>query len=160
LHWINAVAITSNGRYAVSGSHDRTLKFWDLNAAGLIRSLVGHTGTIHAVAISRDDRYALSGSADRTLRLWDLATGELVHCFTGHSGIVSAVAIFPDGRHALSGSYDRTLKLWDLNDRVCLATLPLESSPLAIAVGSDGRSILLGDRVGNVHHFQIHLGEG
>jgi WD40 repeat protein len=70
------------------------------------------------------------------------------------------VAIFPDGRHALSGSYDRTLKLWDLNDRVCLATLPLESSPLAITVGSDGHTILFGDRVGNVHHFQVHLGEG
>ncbi len=156
-HWINAVAITSNGRCAVSGSHDRTLKIWDLSTGSLMHSLVGHTDTIHAVAISPDDRYALSGSADRTFRLWDLATGEFLHSFGGHAGVVCALAVFPDGRNALSGSYDRSLRLWDLGKRACLATLPLESSPLSIAVSSDGHSVLLGDRVGNVHYFHIHF---
>jgi WD40 repeat protein len=70
---------------------------------------------------------------------------------------VSAVAICSDSRHALSGSDDRTLRLWDLEQRACRAIVPLESSPLAIALAPDGQTVVVGDRVGNVYNFQIHL---
>ena len=70
---------------------------------------------------------------------------------------MSAVAVTSDGRHALSASSDRTIRLWDIKDGVCLAMALLESSPLAIAVGRDGRTVLCGDRVGNVHHFHVHF---
>jgi WD40 repeat protein len=155
-HWINAVAITANGRFALSGSHDRNLKLWDLRTGQFIRSFVGHMDTVYAVAVAADNQHALSGSADRTVRFWDLTTGELLHSFTEHEGPVSAVAVCPDGRHGLSGSDDRTLRLWDLEERVCCGRAPLESAPMAIALAPDGRTVVVGDRVGNVHHFQIH----
>jgi WD40 repeat protein len=156
-HWVNAVAITPNGRWALSGSHDRTLKLWDLETGSLIRSFVGHTDSIYTVAVTPDGHIVLSGSADRTVRLWDLQTGRLLHTFAEHGGPVSAVVVCPDGRHALSGCDDRKLRLWDIERRVCRAMVPLESSPLAIAVGPEGRSVVVGDRVGNVHYFQIHV---
>ena len=56
-----------------------------------------------------------------------------------HAGPVSTVAICPDGRHALSGSDDRTLRLWNIEHRVCRAIVPLESSPLAIALAPTAR---------------------
>jgi hypothetical protein len=34
--------------------------------------------------------------------------------------------------------------------------VPLESSPVALAVAPDGRTVVVGDRVGNVHLFEIH----
>jgi WD40 repeat protein len=92
------------------------------------------------------------------MRLWDLATGQLLHSFCEHAGPVGAVAICRDGRHGLSGSDDRTLRLWDLQERSCRAMVPLESAALAIALAPDGRTIVVGDRVGNVHHFEIRLG--
>jgi len=156
-HSINAVATTSNGRCALAGTNDNSLELWDLRTDSLIRSLVGHTGTVHAVATTPDNRRALSGSADRTLLLWDVATGRILHSFTGHLGPVVVVAISPDGRRAISGSTDRTLRLWDLDERVCQAMVPLESSPVALAVAPDGRTVVVGDRVGNVHLFEIHV---
>ena len=155
--WVDAVATTSNGRCPLTGSHDGTLKLWDLRTGELIRSLVGHTDAVSAVAVSPDDHLALSGSADHTLRLWDLTTGQLLHSFTEHVGPVVAVAMSPDGRHSLSGSRDRTLRLWDLNERVCRAVAPLESAPLAIALASDSRTAVVGDRMGSVHNFHIVL---
>jgi WD40 repeat protein len=155
--WINAVATTSNSRCALAGAHDGILRLWDLRTGDLVRSLPGHTAPVHAVALARDNRHALSGSADRTLRLWDIGTGQLLHSFPEQGGPVIAVAICPDGRHALSGSRDRTLRLWDLEDRTCLAMAPLESAPQAIAVVPDGRAFVVGDRVGNIHHFGIHV---
>jgi WD40 repeat protein len=109
------------------------------------------------VALAPDERQALSGSADHTLRLWEVATGRLLHSFAEHTGPVISVAVCPDGRHVLSGSRDRTLRLWDLDERTCRAIVPLESAPQAIAVAPDGRAIVVGDRVGNIHRFEIRL---
>jgi WD40 repeat protein len=155
--WINAVATSSNGRCAFAGLQDRTLKLWDLYTGETIRSFLGHEDTIHAVALASDDRRALSGSADRTLRLWDVSTGQLLHSFTGHAGPVIAVSICPDGRFAVSGSRDRTLRLWDLEERTCQAVAPLESAPQAITAAPDGRAIVVGDRVGNIHYFRMRV---
>jgi WD40 repeat protein len=153
---ISAVALTSTGRCAFSGSNDGTLRLWDRHTGDLIRMLVGHAAAVHAVAVTPDDRNGLSGSEDHTLRLWSMASGELLHSFTEHEGPVTAVAICRDGRNAISGSRDRTIRLWDLEGRVCRAMVPLEGAPLAVAIAPDGRTLVVGDRVGNVHHFEIH----
>jgi WD40 repeat protein len=156
-HSISAVSVTSTGRCVLSGSYDGALQLWDRRTGKFIRSFVGHADSVNAVAVAPDDRHALSGSADGTLLLWRMATGELLHAFTEHGGPVTTVAICPDGRHALSGSRDRTLRLWDLEQRVCRAIVPLEGAPLAVALASDGRNVVVGDRVGNVHQFHVHF---
>jgi WD40 repeat protein len=66
------------------------------------------------------------------------------------------VSICPDGRHAVSGSRDRTLRLWDLEQRVCQAVVPLEGAPLSVALASDGKTMVVGDRLGNVYLFSLH----
>jgi WD40 repeat protein len=69
--WVLAVAITEDGRYAVSSSRDRTLKLWDLERGVVVRTLKGHKDAVLAVAVTPDGRYAVSGSRDATLRVWD-----------------------------------------------------------------------------------------
>jgi hypothetical protein len=155
-----AVAICPDGRRAFSGSRDRTLKLWDLETGQLLRTLTGHDGMVVAAAVGPDGRHGLSGSDDRTLRLWDLQTGQLLRTFVGHEGGVNTVAMSTNGRHGLSGSDDRTLRLWDQEMRVCRAIVPLEGAPVSVALGSDGQTIVVGDRIGNVHRFHIlSLGE-
>ncbi|MGA7075900.1 MAG: hypothetical protein WBZ42_05060, partial [Halobacteriota archaeon] len=74
---IYAVSITPDGRRAVSGSYDNTVRVWDVETGKCKRVLEGHTGTIYAVSITPDGRRAASGSRDHTVRLWDLETGSL-----------------------------------------------------------------------------------
>ena len=50
---VNAVAISSDGRRAVSGSDDKTLRIWDLETGQTHTTLQGHTDTVSAVAITR-----------------------------------------------------------------------------------------------------------
>jgi hypothetical protein len=75
-YWVIAVAITPDGRRAVSGSWDNTLRVWDLESGETIRILEGHTGRVSAMAITPDGRRVVSGSSDYTLRIWDLETGQ------------------------------------------------------------------------------------
>jgi WD40 repeat protein len=137
---VKAVAITPDGRLAVSASEDRTLKVWELASGGLERTLEGHSSRVTAVAITPEGLQAVSGSDDWTLKVWDLASGTLERTLQGHSGEVRAVAITPDGRKAVSASNDQTLKVWDLTSGGLQRTLEGHSDAVtAVAITPDGR---------------------
>jgi FOG: WD40 repeat len=86
--WVNAVALTPDGKIAISGSLDNTLKLWDLAQGRELHTLTGHNDWVTAVAITPDGKIALSGSGDNTLKLWDLAQGRELHTLTGHNDSV------------------------------------------------------------------------
>ena len=68
-----SVAFSKCGKYALTGSWDKTARLWDLhNLAAEPVVLQGHTDGIRSVAFSSDGKYALTGSDDYTVRLWDL----------------------------------------------------------------------------------------
>jgi Caspase domain/WD domain, G-beta repeat len=139
------VAITPDGRRALSSSKDKTLKLWDLDSGQELRTFSGHSDSVNAVAITPDGRRALSGSWDNTLKLWDLDSGQELRTFSGHSHSVNAIAITPDGRHSLSGSIDKTLRLWDLDSGRGLRTFSGYFSTVhAVAITPDGRRALSG----------------
>ena len=83
------MAVTPDGRRAVSGSADRTLKVWDLEQGALLATLEGHGAGVRAVAVTPDGRRAVSGSYDRTLKVWDLEQGALLATLEGHGAGVS-----------------------------------------------------------------------
>ena len=109
-----SVAVSPDGKYALSGSHDYTMKLWEIASGKAIRMFQGHTFWVNAVAFSQDGLYVLSGSDDRTLKLWDVASGKEVRTFQGHAATVNSGVFSPDGKYLLYGSYDKTLKLWDV----------------------------------------------
>jgi WD40 repeat protein len=110
---ITSIAISPDGRYAISASWDNTMKLWELSSGTEIRRFAGHTSTVSSLAFSSNGSFALSGSHDNTMKLWDVSNGVEVHSFVGHSYSISSVAFSPDGRYVYSGSGDRTLKMWD-----------------------------------------------
>ena len=74
-NWVTSVALTPDGRRAVSASWDETLRVWDVESGESLRTLSGHTNRITSVALTPDGRRAVSASRDNTLRVWDVETG-------------------------------------------------------------------------------------
>lgn len=124
-HTLTGVAVSSDGRWALTASTHWTTVFWrlgiarevtrvrlwDLRAGGLARTLVeeardlvhgGHVDAVRCVAISTDGSWGASGGEDRLIRLWDLGTGDLVASFTGESAI-TCTALSADGRLLVAG---------------------------------------------------------
>ena len=109
---VMSVAFAPDGRRALSGSTDRTLRLWDLETGKAIRTLTGHQGYVLDVSFAPDGRRALSAGADGTLRLWDLETGEELRRLEGGAGPAWAAAFSRDGRWAVSAGNDGVVRLW------------------------------------------------
>ena len=141
-----AVALSPDGRRALTGSDDKTARLWDLDSGTEIQRLEGHDLGVLAVALSPDGRRALTGSYDSTARLWDLDGGTEIRSLEGHDLGVLAVALSPDGRRALTGSYDSTARLWDLHSGTEIQRLEGHDDHwvLAMALSPDGRRALTG----------------
>jgi WD40 repeat protein len=136
---VTAVAVTPDGRRAVSASRDRTLRVWDLGSGQVVRTLEGHSKAVTAVAVTPDGYGAVSASRDGTLRLWDLASGHVMRTLKGHTERVTAVVVTRDGRRVVSASGDRTLQVWDLESGQPLCTLKGHTERVtAVAVTPDG----------------------
>jgi WD40 repeat protein/serine/threonine protein kinase len=138
--WVHAVTLTPDGRCAISGSGDGTLRVWDLEGNLSVRSLARHTGPIKAVAVTPDGRRAVSASSDHTLRVWDLESGQSLRTLRGHCNPVSLVTITSHGCRAVSASSGRTLRVWDLQSGRSLRTLVGHTKQVnALTITADGR---------------------
>jgi WD40 repeat protein len=153
---VRGVAITPDGRHAVSASSDNTLKVWDLVTGQELQTLIGHASHVNGVAVTPDGRRAMSASNDNTLEVWDLENGQELRTLTGHSSGVFGVAVTPDGRRAVSASNDDTLKVWDLETGANIATFTCDSGAQC-CVFADYRTIVAGDDAGRVYFLSLEF---
>jgi WD40 repeat protein len=158
--WVTSVAVTSNGRYVVSGSYDHTLKVWDLSGREAVRTLEGHTGVVKCLSVTPDGRRAVSASADKTLKVWDLSAGKAVFTLEGHTGEVTSLRVTPDGRRAVSASVDNTLKLWDLSTGIPIRTMDLDRHCVfSMAVTPDGQHAVSPSQDNTLKVWDLSIGK-
>ena len=154
---VTAVAVSADGRTAVSGGDDGTVRVWDLAGTAAPRVLTGHDGHVGAVAVSADGRTAVSGGWDGTVRVWDLAGTAAPRVLTGHTGRVFGVAVSADGRTAVSGGWDDgTVRVWDLAGTAAPRVLTGHDGHVgAVAVSADGRTAVSGGWDGTVRVWDL-----
>jgi hypothetical protein len=108
------VAVTPDGKRAVTGSTGGAVCVWDVATGKLLQQFTGHTATVYGVAVSPQGDLVLTAGREGIARLWDLATCTERMQLAGHRSWIRSVAISPDGKQALTGCYDHVMRLWDL----------------------------------------------
>ena len=139
---VKGVALSADGRLAISASGDKTLKVWDVSKGRELCTLKGHNDSVYGVALSADGMLAISASLDKTLKVWDVATGRELYTLQGHSDKVHGVALTADGRLAISSSSDSTLKVWDVTTGFELYTFRGYNNRIpatSVVLSADGR---------------------
>jgi guanine nucleotide-binding protein subunit beta-2-like 1 protein len=124
-HYVQDVAISSDGQFALSGSWDGNLRLWDLNSGLTTRRFVGHTKDVLSVAFSADNRQIVSGSRDKTIKLWNtLGVCKFTITDDGHREWVSCVRFSPNPSQPLivSAGWDKLIKVWTLENWIKLRT--------------------------------------
>ncbi len=93
---VRSVAVSADGRRAISAGNDGGLILWNLAAGRAEEELDGHDGAVPQVVMAADGSWAVSASTDTTLRRWRLdgvrpeRTGP-----QGHRAEITALAIYP-----------------------------------------------------------------
>ncbi|KAL3284875.1 hypothetical protein HHI36_019012 [Cryptolaemus montrouzieri] len=126
---------TWGGAMFVSGSHDKTVRFWDLRTRGCVNMVTPCTvpGTrqgspVASLCVDPSGRLLVSGHEDSSCVLYDIRGGRNIQCFKPHSADIRSIRFSPSAYYLLTGGYDNKLVLTDLQGDL---TLPLPSVVVA-----------------------------
>jgi len=110
---VESLVFSPDGTSLVSGSRDNTIKLWDMQTGGVVRTFQGHTFWVESVSISADCTTIASGSHDGTIQLWNIQTGECHHI--EQQDWVDCVCFSPlDPKHLISASGGK-ICWWDID---------------------------------------------
>jgi len=160
---ITSVAFSPNGKSIVSGSHDHSVKVWDVET-GLERlTLKGHKGNVNSVAFSPDSKLIVSGGG-RMVRVWDAKTGRVILTLSrvpliGHANNVTGVVFSPDGKLIVSGGgpwyhppgprpaggSDHTVRVWNAKTGQAMHILKGHANGVTcVSFSPDGKKVVSG----------------
>ena len=140
-----------NGDTLASGSHDNTVRLWDVQSGDLLETLAGHTGNVYIVVYSPEDSTIASGS-------WDghgLLVGQPNRRTVGKrsEGIrgMSLLWRFHPDSDTLACGNDDTVHLWDVQTGTLLHSLTGHTDLVdSLAYSPDGQSLASGSRDGTI----------
>ena len=127
---VTGLAMSADGRYAMSVSSDGRMNLWEAEGGSLITTLGPEF-------------------------LWDRALGPSVSVLAGHSDGIRGVTMNADGSLAVSCADDQTMRLWDLDTREQVAAFGADSPIVGGLIGSDGSSFLVIETAGRVHRLAL-----
>jgi WD40 repeat protein len=152
---LKALAIHPDGRCAISGSSDKTLKLWNLDTDESRPLQKEPKGPL---ALDSTCRRAVSGNRDGTLEVWELDSGknlctlEALHALGGACslGPIHGVAMAARGQQAAAWAEPSqnlgidSFDVWDLESEGLLRRLPAQLHLQCVALTADGRRALSG----------------
>ncbi|CAO4142596.1 c-type cytochrome [Methylorubrum extorquens] len=140
---VRALAVTGDGRLAVSGGFDQAAIVWGLETGAALSVLRFHDGAVNAVAALPDGRFA-SASEDGRIALWRLGQAEPDCVLAGHAGPVAGLAVSPDGIMLASAAWDGTARIWPLAGGPARILEGHKGNVNAVAFLPDGRLVTAG----------------
>jgi len=111
---VKSLAFFPDGTSLVSGSNDTTIKLWDVQTGGFVKTFHGHTSWVVSVSISADCTMVASGSVDHTIRLWNTQTEECYHVIEQQDWVLHVRFSPTDPQHLMSVSVDEVWH-WNIN---------------------------------------------
>ena len=138
---VRALAISSDGQTAISGSFDSTAIRWSLTRNAAEQVLRFHADAVNAVVLLKDGRAATAG-ADGRVAIWTSGRAEPDAVLEGHTAPIAALAVSPDGATLASASWDHTVRLWPLAGGVPRVLEGHTQNVNGLAFAPDGRTLV------------------
>lgn len=116
---ILALALSSDGKYLVSGGCDKLVRVWDAEKNELLESFSGHRDTITSLAFRLRSHMLFTGSLDRSIKHWNLTEMGYVETLFGHQGEVNGLDSLYKER-VVSCGRDRSVRMWKIPEETQL----------------------------------------
>jgi cytochrome c len=138
---VRALAVSADGKSAVSGSFDTSAIRWSLAREAAEQVLRFHDGPVNAVAMLKDGRVVTSGE-DTKIAIWTPGEPAPATVLEGHTAPVVALAASPDGTTLASASWDNTVRLWPLGGGTPRVLEGHSQNVNGVAFTPDGRAVV------------------
>ena len=138
---VRALAISPDGRQAISGSFDTSAIRWSLAQNAAEQVLRFHDGAVNAALFRPDGRVATAGE-DARIAIWTPGKVQPSMVLQGHEAPVVALALSPDGSTLASASWDHTARLWPLAGGPSRVVEGHAQNVNGVAFAPDGRALV------------------
>ena len=138
---VRALAISPDGKIALSGSFDSSAIRWSLERNAADQVLRFHGSAVNAVVFLPDGRM-VTGGEDGKIALWLPGATDPVKQLDGHTAPIVALAISPDGKRIASASWDRTVRVWPADGGALLVLEGHQQNVNGVAFMPDGKSVV------------------
>jgi serine/threonine protein kinase len=140
---VTSVSFAPDGKTAVSGSADKTVRLWDVATGEQLQVFEGHTDTVTAVVFLAGGSRVGSASRDQTVRVWDLAKSKELYLLKGHEAPVTHLAAASDTSNMVSGGEDG-VRVWSVATRTGRPFAPSGEKFLCVTHGIAGPRAFFG----------------
>jgi len=138
---VRALAISADGKEAVSGSFDTSAIRWSLERNIAEQVLRFHDAAVNAVVYLRDGRIATAG-ADGKIAIWTQGKPDPERVLEGHTAPIASIAISPDDSMLASAAWDHTVRLWPLSGAKPRVLEGHTQNVNGVAFTPDGQSVV------------------
>ena len=101
---VTTVAFSHDGKFAATGSADKTIKLWETESGREIRSYLGSEGSVRHLSFSPAGDYLSSLDNSNQLKIWEVSTSRLVEEISLDDNRILSAAFHPDGRSLIIGT--------------------------------------------------------
>mmetsp|Transcript_8136 Transcript_8136/g.16393 ORF Transcript_8136/g.16393 Transcript_8136/m.16393 type:complete len:455 (+) Transcript_8136:72-1436(+) len=153
---VTCVAMTADDKWVATGSKDKGLWWWDLEAGKAVVKRKDKSPPL-GVAISHDNLVA-TGGRDGVIRVWDLRDrqqSEPSRVLRGHRGPINALAFQKANLELITASDDRTCRLWDVGQNAFVEALFGHGAQVNCVEAISDQRALSGGRDGSARWWKI-----
>ncbi len=159
---VTCLGISFSGRTLLSGSQDKTIRFWDLQERKVIRTLGGyfdgHLSKVTALALTPDNQTLISCGADNSLKIWDVNRAREIQNIS-FSATVTCLAISSDGQLFCSGGLEPQIRIRNTKNGRVIRSINNNSGVLSLAFSPDGNLLATGGFNRNIKLWDLTTGK-